>query len=525
MQSVSLSPDEQSNCPTKQKKAITSPGKCNGQMVAKVLQEDVLKCSECKHDIPRTDDSANILCAGCANKLKLNALSQVGDGGDKSVKVHTSVGHLGPSLEEYQPQKLVMEAEPGKRVFGLTFGRSSSNQRVNDIHSDIVDGFLKELMMPLQWTSSGKEVIPGLAGRTLINGAHQFGNGAFEYSMLAKLSRSNGRVYAYVPLDLKSNGCTEEDIVIMAMTCPDNFGTGNPYHLVEFLKYVATMAPVSLDNVYLASIGTQQEEVLVVNELNVVCAQDIIICLCDGVWPVDDNKYTHLMRFLYRMAQGVLARRFTGNNLSRNFTSDSHHVVAYQHEFQQSSPVQQQSSSQQSSRKQSSQQQSSSRYPCDHPACGAVLNFAAEYRTHVAQHQLKVDQPFRRMEKNCDKAHAEKWHLTRHWDESTIQRGKNLPARRANKTLCVSRLTRRMSRDNPVARTAAIANTNSQLSIGSTSSSPEDQTIVISGPKYAVLVIGLVEDAFFQTVDKLQVAPLTAELNVLSSCVYLLVWF
>ncbi|KAI3630807.1 hypothetical protein MIR68_012242 [Amoeboaphelidium protococcarum] len=374
-------------------------------ILAKALQEDVLKCSECKHDIPRTDDSANILCAGCANKLKLNALSQVGDGGDKSVKVHTSVGHLGPSLEEYQPQKLVMEAEPGKRVFGLTFGRSSSNQRVNDIHSDIVDGFLKELMMPLQWTSSGKEVIPGLAGRTLINGAHQFGNGAFEYSMLAKLSRSNGRVYAYVPLDLKSNGCTEEDIVIMAMTCPDNFGTGNPYHLVEFLKYVATMAPVSLDNVNLASIGTQQEEVLVVNELNVVCAQDIIICLCDGVWPVDDNKYTHLMRFLYRMAQGVLARRFTGNNLSRKFTSDSHHVVEYQHEFQQSSRVQQQSSSQQSSRKHSSQQQSSSRYPCDHPACGAVLNSAVEYRTHVAKHQQKVDKPFRRMKKNCDKAY------------------------------------------------------------------------------------------------------------------------
>ncbi|KAI3651525.1 hypothetical protein MP228_002828 [Amoeboaphelidium protococcarum] len=57
----------------------------------------------------------------CANKLKLNALSQVGDGGDETIKAHTSVGHLGPSLEEYEPLELVMKAEPGSRVFGLIF--------------------------------------------------------------------------------------------------------------------------------------------------------------------------------------------------------------------------------------------------------------------------------------------------------------------------------------------------------------------------------------------------------------------
>ncbi|KAI3638275.1 hypothetical protein MIR68_003886 [Amoeboaphelidium protococcarum] len=195
-------------------------------------------------------------------------------------------------------------------------------------------------------------------------------------------------------------GAVFPNLLVSSLLCsvthltPDNFGTGNSYYLVEFLKYVATLAPVSLTNVFLACIGTQQEDGRVVNGLNVVCAQDI--CLCDGDWPVDDNQYTHLMRFLYRMAYGILYRRVTGNNLSRNFTSDSHHVVAYQHEFQQSSfNLPQQSSS--SVRQQSSSripQQSSSRHPCDHPACGAVFNSATEYKAHVAQHQQKVDKPF-----------------------------------------------------------------------------------------------------------------------------------
>ncbi|KAI3651524.1 hypothetical protein MP228_002827 [Amoeboaphelidium protococcarum] len=276
-------------------------------------------------------------------------------------------------------------------------------------------------MNPFTWTSSGKEVIPGLAGRKLITGAHYFGNGAFEYSMLAKFSRSNGRVYAHVPLDLKSNGCTEEDIVVMEMTCPDNFGTGNPYYLVEFLKYVATMAPVRLSNVYLACIRTQQEDGRVVNGLNVFCAEDIVQCLCGGIWPEDNNEYAHQMRFLYRIAYGILYRRVTGNHLTRDYTSDGHHVVAYQNEFQ----VAAVQSSQQSSQRavQSSQQssqcaaQSSQQYRCDVPVCGAVFASAGEYTAHMLQRQQKVEKPFRCMEKNCDKAYAEKWHLTRHWDE------------------------------------------------------------------------------------------------------------
>lgn len=52
-----------------------------------------MQCTECHHDIPRTDDCVQIICAGCANKMKLNALKV----GEK----HTSIGHLGPSLEEY----------------------------------------------------------------------------------------------------------------------------------------------------------------------------------------------------------------------------------------------------------------------------------------------------------------------------------------------------------------------------------------------------------------------------------------
>ncbi|KAI3635493.1 hypothetical protein MIR68_006131 [Amoeboaphelidium protococcarum] len=108
-------------------------------------------------------------------------------------------------------------------------------------------------------TTMVRPLIPGLDERVVIKVGDYHGNGMLEASMLMKTSGCSRKPYVFIPADLSAQAPSKGDILVIGMSHPHNFGSGNPYYIAEFLEFLQCAQTgqhqIPLKDVYLVCVG------------------------------------------------------------------------------------------------------------------------------------------------------------------------------------------------------------------------------------------------------------------------------
>ncbi|KAI3649417.1 hypothetical protein MP228_005049 [Amoeboaphelidium protococcarum] len=129
-------------------------------------------------------------------------------------------------------------------------------------------------------TTMVRPLIPGLDERVVIKVWDYHGNGMLDASMLIKTSCCSRKPYIFIPADVSAHNPSKGDILIIGMSHPHNFGSGNPYYIAEILEFLQCSQTgqhqIPLKDVYLVCVGFEIVGGVVQNDCLVVNAADIM---------------------------------------------------------------------------------------------------------------------------------------------------------------------------------------------------------------------------------------------------------
>ncbi|KAI3647830.1 hypothetical protein MP228_008051 [Amoeboaphelidium protococcarum] len=279
-------------------KDLTSVALKYGTEVRNLLEKaKAVVCSTCHRDVDDYAVSDSEICSECHARLQSQILS---------AKLISSTGYLGPLHVPLDREEC---GSTSKRFLVCLLGRSDTvNSEEVPPNFGLVGRFATVLTeQPRAWTENGEPMLPIQSAQVQWMGNYH-GVGPMNSSMLAKTSHlTYTRPFASISSDIGYYKPTDEDCVLLAASHPENFGTGNPLYVLEFL--LSLQANVSLERAFLVFLGYEFEESCIINALLLVNCGDLARCLQQGVFPAHKSRSEHLLRLLKTWSLALPAPR------------------------------------------------------------------------------------------------------------------------------------------------------------------------------------------------------------------------